>query len=394
MGSGKYDFDTVIDRRGTDCEKWDDLEHAFGRKDIMPFWVADMDFRSAPEIIEALREKAEWGIFGYPTEQAERYQAAVANWERVRHGWAVEPDQVGLMPGVITGLSVAICEFTAPGDGIVIQTPVYPPFFREVRHNGRFIVENPLIETPSGYEMDFDGLRRALDQNVRALVLCSPHNPVSRVWKEGELAALGKICASRGIFVISDEIHQDLVYSDAKHFPLSLACPELDERLLTLVAPSKTFNIPGLRASAWIARDKKIASRMSLALQRMHLSGINMMGLAALEAAYTRCAPWLDEALEYLEGNRNFVESFLRDRLPRVKLKHPEGTYIFWLDFRDYGLKSPQLMDVIINKARVALNDGKSFGAQGDGFARLNVGCPRARLEECMNKIASAFSGI
>jgi cystathionine beta-lyase len=298
------------------------------------------------------------------------------------------------MPGIVTGLAVAINEFAEPGEGVVVQPPIYPPFFREIQHNGRTVVENPLVETDHGYEMNIEQLKELLTPNVRAILLCSPHNPVSRVWKKDELAELGRVCLERGIMIICDEIHQDLVYSDSKHIPMSLAFPEIDHLLLTLVAPSKTFNIAGLRASAWIARDEKIFGRMKRALARLHLSGINMFGLAALEAAYTKGEPWLEEAIAYLEKNRDLVESFLREKMPRVKMKHPEGTYIFWLDFRDYALKNSELMDILVHKAGVALNDGSGFGRQGEGFVRLNVGCPRAQLEEGLNRIASAFTGV
>jgi cystathionine beta-lyase len=370
------------------------MESLFGRSDLLPFWVADMDFRSAPEIIEALKEQLELGVFGYPTEQLDPYRAAVADWERARHGWDVDPEHIGFMPGVVTGISVALCEFTAPGDGVVVQPPIYPPFFREIRHNGRIVVENPLRETERGYEMDMDHLREVLRTGARAIVLCSPHNPTARVWRPDELRELGRVCLERGVVVICDEIHQDIIYSDARHTPLSKACPELDPLLVTLVAPSKTFNIAGLRASAWIARDGKMRDRLRRAFGRLHVSGINMMGLRALEAAYTKGGPWLDAALEYLEGNRGLVESFLRERLPRVRLRHPEGTYIYWLDFRDYGLSGRELMDVLTNRARVAMTDGSAFGREGEGFARLNVGCPRSQLEEGLDRVASAFAGL
>ena len=394
MSSNGYDFDTRIDRRGTACEKWDDMGRLFGKDDLLALWVADMDFKSAPEIIDALKKDVEFGVFGYPTEQIDRYQAAVANWERRRHGWEVKPEQVGFMPGVVTGIAVALNEFTSPGDGVVLQTPVYPPFFAEIRENGRIIAENPLRETENGYEMDLDQLAGVLETGVRAMVLCSPHNPVSRVWRKEELAALGRLCAEHGIVVISDEIHQDLIYSDAKHTPVSAACPELDPLLVTLVAPSKTFNIAGLHASAWIARDKIMYVRMSRAFERLHLSGLNMLGLRALEAAYTKGEPWLDAALAYLEDSRALVENFLRERMPRVKMKHPEGTYIFWLDFRGYGLRSAELMKILVGKAGVALNDGSNFGAAGEGFARLNIGCPRSQLQEGLDRIALAFADI
>jgi cystathionine beta-lyase len=305
----------------------------------------------------------------------------------------VSPDEVGLMPGVVTGISVALCELTSPGDGVVVQPPIYPPFFNEIRHNGRRVVENPLAETDMGYVMDLDHLRSVLTPDVKALLLCSPHNPVMRVWKKEELRDLGRICAERDIIVINDEIHQDIIYGDAKHIPLSLACPELDGRVVTLAAPSKTFNIAGLRASAWIARDADIYRRLSAAFRRFHLGGINMFGLDALEAADNRGEPWLDALMEYLGKNRDTVEQFLASRLPRVKLKHPEGTYIFWLDFRDYGLSQKELMDVLTNRARVAMNDGVPFG-HGEGFARLNIGCPRSRLEEGLDRIADAFGKL
>ena len=393
MDSARYDFDTRIDRRGTSCEKWDDMGHLFGRDDLLALWVADMDFKSAPEIIDALKQEAEFGVFGYPTEQIYGYQTAVADWERRRHGWDVKPEQVGFMPGVVTGIAVALNELTKPGDGVVVQTPAYPPFFRVIRQNGRMVAENPLRETENGYEMDLDHLF-GTSGGVSAIILCSPHNPVSRVWRREELAALGRLCLERGIAVISDEIHQDLVYSDAKHTPTSAACPELDPLLVTLVSPSKTFNIAGLRASAWIARDKNIYDRMNRAFERLHLSGLNMFGLRALEAAYTKGEPWLDAVMGYLEDNRALVENFLRERMPRVKLKHPEGTYVFWLDFRDYGLRSVELMEILVDRARVALNDGSKFGLAGDGFARLNIGCPRSQLKEGLDRIAEAFAGI
>ncbi|MDR1917031.1 MAG: PatB family C-S lyase [Synergistaceae bacterium] len=388
-----YDFDTPIDRRGTNCSKWDGLKDEFGRDDLSAYWVADMDFKSAPEIIASLREIVEFGVFGYPI-MSEPGRRAVAEWERKRHGWDVKPEDVGYMSGVVAGLAAAVCEFTAPGDGIVVQPPIYPPFFRVVTDNDRVLIENPLNETPDGYEMDFEHLKSALTPKVKAILLCSPHNPVARVWRREELAALAEICEEHEIMIISDEIHQDLVYSDARHIPMSVAAPSIDRLLVTLVAPSKTFNIAGLTASAWIARDEKIAARMKRALGRKHLSSLNMMALSALEAAYTKGAPWLEAAMSYLEKNRDLVLEFLREEMPRVKLKHPEGTYIFWLDFRDYGLKNSELTRILINEARVALNNGINFGSCGDGFARLNIGCPKAQLVDGLFRIKRAFERV
>lgn len=388
-----YDFDAPVDRRGTNCEKWDRLKRDFGREDLLPFWVADMDFKSAPEIIEALREKVEFGVFGYPI-MSDAGREAVAEWERTRHGWDVEPKNVGYVAGVVGGLAAAVCEFTDPGDGVVIQPPIYPPFFRIVRDNGRIPVENPLKETADGYEMDLDHLRRVLTPGVKALLLCSPHNPVARVWRGEELAALAEICLERGVMIFCDEIHQDIVYSDAKHTPMSLAAPFIDPLLVTFVAPSKTFNIAGLTAAAWIANNAGTAARMKKVLDRMHLSGLNLMALTALEAAYTKGTPWLGAALAYLERNRDFVTGFISGEMPRVRLKHPEGTYIFWLDFRNYGLKNSELTGILINEARVALNNGVNFGSCGEGFVRLNIGCPKAQLAEGLSRIKQAFERV
>ncbi len=386
-----YDFDTPVERRGTDCMKWDDMAARFGRDDLLPFWVADMDFRSAPEIVAALREAVDFGVFGYPI-MTDRARVAVASWERVRHGWDIGVRHVDFVPGVVAGLGFAIQAFTKPGDGVVIQTPVYPPFFSIIKDNGREIVENPLIEGDARYEMDFENLEEVLSRpNVKALMLCSPHNPVARVWTREELAHLAELCIAHDVFVFSDEIHQDLIFSDAKHMPAAVAAPELKSRLITLVAPSKTFNIAGLSASAWIAEDEAIAGAMRKSLGRLHMERLNLLAAKALEVAYRKGAPWLDALMPYLEKNRTIVEDFVKEHLPRAVLKHPEGTFIFWLDFRGYGLSSDGLQRILVDEARVALNAGTTFGRQGEGFARLNVGCPRAQLEEGLARIGKAF---
>ena len=388
-----YDFDTPLNRRGTNSMKWDELSHVFGRDDLMPFWVADMDFRSAPEIIDSLRARVEFGVFGYPW-MTNSAREAVAEWEWKRHGWKIDPSDVEFTPGVVTALAMGVNAFTEPGDGVMIQTPVYPPFFRVIEDNGRRIVENPLKDAGDRYEMDFDALRRSLTDDVKAMILCSPHNPVARVWSREELTQLAEICLERNIIILNDEIHQDLVYSDAKHIPLSLAVPEADRILVTFVAPSKTFNIAGLCGSAVIARDRKMREKMGKALGSLHIQNINMLAIDALETAYRKGGAWLDALIAYLEGNRGLVEAFLRDRMPRVKLKHPEGTFIFWLDFRDYGLPNSEIQRILVESAGVALNPGPNFGASGEGFARLNIGCPKKQLEEGLARIETAFGRV
>lgn len=373
--------------------KWDELSKIFGRDDLLPFWVADMDFRSAPEIIEALRKRVDFGVFGYPL-MNDSARAAVAEWESSRHGWKVDVSHIDFMPGVVAALAVGIQAFTKPGDGVVLQTPVYPPFFKAIEDNGRRIVANPLIDAGDRYEMDFDGLKKLLTDDVKAMILCSPHNPVARVWRREELAQLAEICLERNIIILSDEIHQDLVYSDAKHTPLSLAHPEVDRILVTMVAPSKTFNIAGLCGSAFIARDRAMREKMSAALDGLHIMNINLFAIDALETAYRKGGAWLDALLKYLEANRDMVETFLKEKMPRVKLKHPEGTFMFWLDFRDYGLSSRDVQRILVEDAGLALNPGHGFDPSGEGFARLNIGCPRKQLEEGLSRIETAFAKI
>ncbi|MDR1481771.1 MAG: pyridoxal phosphate-dependent aminotransferase [Synergistaceae bacterium] len=391
--TGRYDFDSPLRRRGTSCSKWDGAARVFGKDGLLPFWVADMDFRSAPEIIDALREKVEFGVFGYPI-MTDEARNTVAEWEKRRHGWDVDPDDVAFVPGVVTGLSAAVRAFTEPGDGVIIQTPVYAPFFRVITDNDRVVVENPLKETEERFVMDFDNLERVIESNgrVRAMILCSPHNPVARVWSADELSRLLDICALRGIVIINDEIHQDLVYSDARHIPIASLAESQSPLILTLVAPSKTFNIAGLHASAWITKDRAAAEKMRRTLASMDAGSLNLMAATALETAYSKGAPWLDEAMTYLEVNRGLVEAFLSERLPKVKMKHPEGTFIFWLDFREYGFHNKELQRILIEDAGVALNPGTDFGMGGDGFARFNIGCPRSILEEGLGKIERAFA--
>jgi cystathionine beta-lyase len=388
-----YDFDTPINRKGTDCEKWDEIATVFGRDDLLPFWVADMDFKSAPEIVEALKEKVASGVFGYPI-MTDSARESVASWLSGRHGFDVEASEVGFSPGIITSLSIAVQEFTSPGDGVVIQTPVYPQFFALIKKTGRAVVENPLRETEDGYEMDFENLRRVITPDVKAMLLCSPHNPVGRVWRRGELKQLAEICAERGVVVLSDEIHQDIIYSGAKHEPFQLAAPEASDCSVTFVAPSKTFNLAGLCGSAWVAKDEKIASRMERALSSVHCANINMLAHAALETAYRNGAPWVDQLVAYLEGNRDFLEKFLREHMPKAKMKRAEGTFVLWLDFRGYGLDGKELQRALVEKAKVALNPGAAFSRDCGGFARMNIGCPRATLEEGLSRIGKAFAGL
>ena len=388
----KYNFDINMERRGTNCEKWDFLEEEFGKKDLLALWVADMDFPAPPEVLEALHNKIDEGALGYPI-APDSLLKAITDWQKNRHGWEIGKEAVTWAPGVVAGLAFSIMAYTKPGDGVIIQTPVYPPFYATISESGRRIGKNPLKREKDRYVMDLESLEKLVTPTCRTLILCSPHNPVARVWTREELEALSELAERKDMIIISDEIHQDLVYSDSKHISIASLSDEMSSRTVTFVAPSKTFNIAGMNSSVALIPDEKLRARYVSILNRLHLSSLSILGLTAMETAYAKCAGWLDELMAYLEENRNFTEKFVRERMPKAKMDHPEGTYIFWIDFRGYGFNSETLMDLLVNEAGVALNNGRNFGTEGDGFARINIGTNREMLKKALEKIAKALEG-
>lgn len=384
-----FDFDANFDRRNTNCDKWDGLKAKFGRDDILPMWVADMDFPAPQPVLDAICAKVREGALGYP-KFPDSLRDAIRRWERSHYGWDFPRKAVCWAQGVVAGLSFATEAYTKPGDGMIIQTPVYPPFYRTVREAGRNIVKNPLKYENGRYTMDFEGLEKLVTPTCRTLILCSPHNPVARVWTEEELEKLADIARRKNMLIISDEIHQDLVYSDAKHICLA-TLPGMEKRTVTFIAPSKTFNIAGLKSSVAIIPDEYLRGCYVSVLERFHLNSINILGMAAMEAAYTKCEEWYRDLIAYMEGNRDFTEKFVRERMPKAHMDHPEGTYIFWIDFRGYGFDDSALTDFLVNEAKVALDPGSWFGREGEGFARINVGTRRALLAEGLERIAAAL---
>ncbi|EXG78475.1 MalY/PatB family protein [Cloacibacillus evryensis] len=385
----KYDFNKYMDRRGTDCEKWDGLKDDFGRGDLLAMWVADMDFPAPPEVLEAIHKKVDEGALGYPM-IPDSLRDTVRAWEKEHYGWEFGREAVSWAPGVVAGLSFAVMGLTKPGDQIIIQTPVYMPFYRTVREAGRIIAKNPLKYENGRYTMDFEGLEKLITPTCRTLILCSPHNPVARVWSREELERLADIAIRKNMIIISDEIHQDLVYSDAKHICIG-SLPGMAERTVTFIAPSKTFNIAGMKASVAIIPDELLRGIYVSVLERFHLNSINILGITAMEAAYGKCGEWHRELVPHLEGNRDYMEAFVKERMPKAHMDHPEGTYIFWIDFRGYGFNDETLTDFLVNEAKVALDPGTWFGVEGDGFARLNIGTTRAMLKEGLERIAGAL---
>lgn len=389
----QYNFDRVIDRRRTDSVKWSVNEKMFGSQDIISAWVADMDFESPAPVVEALCARAAHGIFGYPIRPAAYYDALI-NWMHKRHHWEIKTEWLTYSPGVVSGLCIAVHAYTQPGDKVIIQPPVYPPFFSVVRNNGRQLVLNPLRVIEGKYQMDLENLEKQIDARTKMIILCSPHNPVGRVWTRDELTQLGDLCLRKNILIVSDEIHCDLIFRGATHVPLAMLSDALAQNSITTIAPSKTFNIPGLYTAAAIIPNARLRAQFNIVRENFGLEGANVFGIAGFEAAYRAGAEWLDQLLEYLQGNLEFLQDYFEKSIPRIKLTRPEGTYLAWLDCRGLGLDDAALKEWMLKRARVAMNEGHTFGAEGRGFLRLNFGCPRATLAEALQRIADAAEKV
>ena len=381
-----YDFDRRIDRRGTHSDKW----QKYG-PDVLPLWIADMDFQSPEPVIRALRERVEHGVFGYLAFEQPEFHELFADRLLKRYNWRVSPDAVVLIPGVIPGFNVAGRVLAAPGDGLILQTPVYPPILRAASSIGLTREEAPLARRADGrYAPDVDAFAAAIRERTRFFLLCNPHNPVGRVFSRDELTRLAEVCLRRGLAIVADEIHCELTLDGQRHTPIASLAPEISERTITLMAPSKTFNLAGLKCSVAIIpnaalREKFVAGRVDL------VQTVNVLGYAAAFAAYRDGQPWLDELLRYLEANRDFVVEYVRARLPGVAVAPPEATYLAWLDCRNAGPAAPDPFTFFLEKARVALSDGALFGA--GGFVRLNFGCPRSILTEALDRMSLALTG-
>lgn len=382
----KYNFDEIIPRKGTDCEKYDHLASHFGNGNAIPMWVADGDFRVPDFITAAIRYRADHEIYAYSF-RPDGYYNSIIRWQQQRHAWSIEREMILPTQGVVSTLSSIIMAFSNAGDKIIIQPPVYTPFFSCVKECGRTVVENPLQNVDGRYYFDFEDLEQKIDKDTRMLILCNPHNPVGRVWTKEELSRLGEICLKNKVLIISDEIHADLVFSGFKHLPLPTISDELAANCIVCMAPSKTFNIAGLATSYVIIPDKKIRQQFDRFLHMLHLSNGNLFGNVALEAAYHYGMDWVNQQNEYLEGNRDYLLNFFRSKMPRLAMTFTEATYLAWIDFREYGLSEPDMNRLLIDKAEVVLNKGSIYGKEGDGFFRLNFACPRQVLEEALVRI-------
>lgn len=392
----KYDFDTPVDRCGTHCTKYDCMSETFGSDKLIPMWIADMDFCVCPDISDALIRRLSHRVYGYST-PPESYWQSIINWLKKRHGLEVSREHLAFVPGVVRGIAFALNFFTRPGDGVVIQPPVYHPFRIVPEGIGREVIDNPLIEYADEYgrtcyRMDIDGLEEIFStRSPRVMILCNPHNPAGIQWDSDTLAAVARMAKKYGVIVISDEIHSDLMLRHTRHVPFLLSCPEAADVSVTFGAPSKTFNIAGLESSWMVVKNPRLRDPFFKWMEVNEFSSPSFMAWLGAEAAYTYGERWLDEALDYIEANVEAVEEYCAKYIPQIKPMRPEASFLVWLDCRQLGLGQDELVRLFLDKAHLALNNGAMFGHGGEGFMRLNVGLPRVKLMEALDQLRQAL---
>lgn len=392
----KYNFDEVIDREDTNSIKWDPnvLEKMFGERELLPLWVADMDFKAPKIIIDAVVKRAEHGIYGYST-RTDSYYNSIINWTKKRFGWDIKKEWIKYTPGVVPAINYMIQTFCMPGDKVLIQEPVYYPFKKSIENNGCKTVINELKYNGEFYEINFKELEEQLkDLRVKMFILCSPHNPVSRVWTKEELIKIGDLCLENNVLLVSDEIHSDLVFSNNKHTMIASIKEEFAMNSITCTAPSKTFNFAGMQASNIIIPNEKLRNQFADTLERNNIELQNPFSLVAIEIAYNQCEDWLENLLKYLEGNIDFINEYLSKNLPKAKMIKPQATYLGWIDFNDYIKDGETLQKLMAHKAKVAMDGGTWFGKGGEGFMRINFACPRSILEEGLSRICKALNNM
>lgn len=388
----RYDFDEVVDRSHNFATKYDERVNKFGTNDVIPLWVADMDFKTAQPVIDALTERAAQGIFGY-TSRPDSYFQAICDWQKKRNGWVIDPASISYALGVVPALSSIVREFTKPGDKVLIQTPVYSEFYAVAEAWDREVVENPLVLRDGVYTVDFDDFERKL-ADVSLFLLCSPHNPVGRVWSREELTRMAELCLKHGVRLISDEIHSDLVFWGKKHIPTATLSPEIASNVITCISGTKTFNLAGLQASATVFPDRETKARYDAFWHRLDIERNNAFSLVAMEAAFREGEEWLEQLLRYLEGNFLFVRDYCQKNIPAIVPSVPEATYLIWLDCRALGMDNEALRRFMIEKAGLGLNEGHAYGRSLTGFMRLNAACPRAVLEKALGQLKAAVDAL
>lgn len=385
----KYNFDEIIDRRGTDSIKWDGMKEVWGRDDLLPMWVADMDFRTPSCVVDALRQRLEHEVLGY-TFPCKDWYASICHWLKHRHQWTVTPDMLTFVPGIVRGQAFALQCFTNPGDKVLVMPPVYHPFFLVTERLGREVVCSPLDLRDGQYYVNFERFRRDI-KGCKALILCNPHNPGGRVWSLEELQEIAQICKENHTFVISDEIHADLTLSPYKHHPFATVSEAAAQNSLVFMAPSKAFNMAGVASSYAIVADENIRSRFQNFMKAGEFSEGHFMAYIATAAAYRQGEEWLDQMLDYVQANIDFTEEYLQQHIPSVKMIRPQASFLVYLDCRDLKLSQRELVQLFVDKAHLGLNDGMMFGEPGQGFMRMNIGCPRSVLQQALTQLANAI---
>lgn len=391
MSERNLDFDSLIDRKGTKSLKYDFAARRGKPENVLPLWVADMDFKTSSYVTDALSRMAEHGIFGY-SESEDDYFDALKGWMKRRHDWEVEESWLIKTPGIVFALAMAIKAYTKEGDGVIIQQPVYYPFSEVINDNGRKLVNNPLVRDEDGrYGIDFDDFeKKIVSENVRLFILCSPHNPVGRVWTEEELVRLGDICLKHNVVIVSDEIHSDFIF-EGTHHVFSTVRDSFRDNCIVCTSPSKTFNIAGLQVSNIFIENRELRRKFKEQVNKSGYSQVGLAGLVACEAAYLHGDEWFDAVLKYIRSNAEFAKEYIEKNIPRVRMTRLEGTYLIWLDFKECGLDDRELEHKVLYDAGLWLDGGSMFGRDGEGFQRINIACPRATLREALDRLAAVF---
>jgi len=381
----KYNFDEILNRRGTDCVKWDGMNEVFGRDDLISMWVADMDFRTAPCVIQAIQQRLDTGVMGY-TLAPQSWYKSIIKWVKSQHNWDITSEQILHLPGIVRGLAFAIQCFTNPGDSIMVMPPVYHPFFLVAENNHRKVVYSPVLLDNDQVNIDFERFEHDI-QGCKILILCNPHNPGGRVWTPRELLQIASICEKYQVMILSDEIHCDLTLPPYRHTVFADVSEWARRHTITFMAPSKTFNMPGISSSFCVVLDGELREKFHTYLEASELEMGNIFSYVATAAAFNEGAEWLNQLKQYLIANIDFTENFLKERIPSITMIRPQASYLIYLDCKKLNLKQEDLVDLFVNQAHLGLNDGTMFGKEGQGFMRLNIGCPRATLSQALNNL-------
>ena len=388
-----WDFDEIVNRDGTNCIKYDRREDTFGTKDIIPMWVADMDYKTLDFIVSALMDRLNHPIYGY-TYRPPDYFFSIMEWHERRHKWKIEKEWICYTPGVVPALNICTLAFTQPDDSIIVQPPVYFPFFSAVESHGRKLVYNQLIETEEGWTMDFDSLEKSIDSRTRMIIISNPHNPVGRAWSHTELSRLAEICVKNKILILSDEIHCDLVLPGFIHTPIATLSPEIAENTVTCLAPSKTFNLAGLSTSSVVISNPLLRRTFVRTRDNLHIGNGNIFGTVASIAAYSNGNEWLAALLDYIDLNIDCADDYFRKMIPEIIPVKPEASYMIWLDCRKFGMTGKERQDFFVKNAGVGMNEGATFGPGGEGFMRMNVATTRQNVIKALEQIEKAVSAI